>query len=36
MEIARTMVQKQASNSAVIAKDAIVKGASNSVMNSLK
>ena len=36
MEIARTMLQKQASNSAVFAKDAIVKGASNAVMNSLK
>ena len=36
MEVARTMLQKQASNSAVIAKGAIVKGASNAVMNSLK
>ena len=35
-EIAVTMLQKQASNSAVIAKDAIVKGASNAVMDSLK
>ena len=34
-EIAKMMLQKQASNAAVYAKDAIVKGAANSVMDSL-
>ena len=36
MEIARTMLQKQASNATVFAKNAIVKGASTSILNSLK
>ena len=36
MEIARTMLQKQASNATVFAKTAIVKGASNAILNSLK
>ena len=35
-EIARSMLQKQASNSAVFAKNAVVKGASTAVLNSLK
>ena len=34
-EVARMMLQKQASNSTVYAKDAIVKGAANAVLNSL-
>ena len=36
MEIAKTMLQKQASNATVFAKNAIVKGASNAILNSLK
>ena len=36
MEIARTMLQKQASNATVFAKNAIVKGASTAILNSLK
>ena len=35
-EIAQTMLQKQASNSAVYAKNAVVKGSSNAILNSLK
>lgn len=35
-EVAKMMLQKQASNATVYAKDAIVKGASNAVINSLK
>ena len=35
-EVAKMMLQKQASNATVYAKDAIVKGAANAVMNSLK
>ena len=35
-EVARMMLQKQASNAAVFAKDAIVKGASNAIINSLQ
>ena len=34
-EVAKMMLQKQASNATVYAKDAIVKGAANAVMNSL-
>jgi regulator of protease activity HflC (stomatin/prohibitin superfamily) len=34
-EVAKMMLQKQASNAAVFAKDAIVKGATNAVLNSL-
>ena len=34
-EVARMMLQKQASNATVYAKDAIVKGSANAVMNSL-
>lgn len=35
-QVAELMLQKQASNSAVFAKDAIVKGAARSIMDSLK
>ena len=35
-EVAKLMLQKQASNATVYAKDAIVKGASNAVINSIK
>ena len=35
-EVAKMMLQKQASNATVYAKEAIVKGAANAVMNSIK
>ena len=35
-EVAKLMLQKQASNATIYAKDSIVKGASSAVINSIK